>query len=234
MAGPPAVLVVEDDAAIAQAVLYAFEKEGMRATWADTLAAATPELGACDVIVLDLGLPDGSGFSLLRAASRLTVVPRMVVLTSRDEDIDCVAALEAGADDYVTKPFSPRALIARVRATLRRGPPCAAPLSAPEPERRVTAGLLIDEERREASLGGHSLGLTKIEFDVLQVLARAPGRVFTRDQLVERVWGGAYALTPRTVDSHVKALRRKLETAGAPSGMIETVRSVGFKLLEAS
>jgi DNA-binding response OmpR family regulator len=232
MAGPVAVLVVEDDAAIAKAVLYAFERDGMLASWADTLASARPQLGACDVVVLDLGLPDGSGFSLLNLASRLNVVPRLLVLTSRDEDVDCVAALEAGADDYVTKPFSPRALIARVRATLRRGR-CAAAETETECLSHTKPGLRVDEARREVCLGGQRLALTKTEFDVLQVLAHAPGRVFTRDQLVERVWGGAYALTPRTVDSHVKALRRKLELAGAP-GIIETVRAVGFRLLEPS
>ena len=227
------VLVVEDDVGVAEAVLYAFRTEGMMTTWASTLAAGRNELLRCGVVVLDLGLPDGSGFSLLREATRLPVVPRLVVLTSRDEEVDCVAALEAGADDYVTKPFSPRALIARVRATLRRGPPVITEKGSPA-ARAVHGVLAVDEDRREVTCGGLPVAVTKLEFDLLSVLVKAPGRVHTRDRLVARVWGGAYALTPRTVDSHVKALRKKLEEAGAPEGMIETVRGVGFKLRDAA
>jgi DNA-binding response OmpR family regulator len=158
------------------------------------------------------------------------------VLTSRDEDVDCIAALEAGADDYVTKPFSPRALIARLRAMLRRGPRVDTGASAAKSASgKLSVGALtIDVDRRDASVGLRAMALTKIELDILAVLARAPGRVHTRDQLVERVWGGAYALAPRTVDSHVKALRRKLDAAGAPSGLLETVRSVGFRLQDVS
>jgi len=223
------VLLVEDDAAIAEAILYALRKEGMAAEHAPSLGAAGLQLAACDVVILDLGLPDGSGFSLLRDAQRLAVPPRVIVLTSRDEEVDCVAALEAGADDYVTKPFSPRVLVARVRAVVRRGP-----RSGAKGDHAVASmsGLVIDPLRRDATYGAATLTLTKIEFDLLAVLAGAPGRVLTREQLVERVWGGEYALTPRTVDSHFKALRRKLALAGAPEGIIETVRAVGFRLRE--
>jgi two-component system catabolic regulation response regulator CreB len=219
------VLVVEDDKAIADAVVYALQKEGMHVKTVSALAAARPLLHACDVVVLDLVLTDGSGFSLLREMQRLATPPRVLVLTSRDEEADCVAALEAGADDYVTKPFSPRALVARVRAILRRGSIAGAAAQPVEP-----IGLLVERATRRASWKGSELVLTKIEFDLLAVLADAPGRVQTRDQLVEKVWGSAYALTPRTVDSHFKALRRKLEHAGAPDGLIETVRAVGFRL----
>jgi two-component system catabolic regulation response regulator CreB len=224
----PRLLVVEDDAAIADAVLYALAKEGMTPIHAPTLAAARDDLGHCDVIVLDLGLPDGSGFTLLQASRRVSPPPRVVVLTSRDDEVDCVAALEAGADDYMTKPFSPRELVARVRAVLRRGG------DAPRDHADAAPGLAIDEERRRAAYAGRDVPLTKIEMDLLVVLARSPGRVWTRDQLVERVWGAAYALTPRTVDSHLKGLRRKLADAGAPDGLIETVRAVGFRLREAT
>jgi len=218
------VLVVEDDAAIAEAILYSLRKDGMIVEHAPTLAAAAPHLANAEVIVLDLGLPDGSGFSLLREAQRLAVPPRVVMLTSRDEEVDCVAALEAGADDYVTKPFSPRILVARVRAVTRRAP------AADATGETSTRGLVVDRVRRRATFAGGALTLTKIEFDLLGVLADAPGRVLTREQLVEKVWGGEYALTPRTVDSHFKALRRKLDEAGAPEGLIETVRAVGFRL----
>ena len=216
------VLVVEDDSAIADAVLYCLRRDGMQAEVADTLAAArcaTPG----DVVVLDLGLPDGSGFSLIPELLRRPSRPRVIVLTSRDEDVECVAALEAGADDFVTKPFSPRALAARVRAVARRGEP--SPTS-----HEGSAGLVVDALGRRATFSGAELGLTKIEFDLLAVLAEAPGRVRTREHLVARVWGEEYVLAERTVDSHFKGLRRKLADAGAPATLVETVRGVGFTL----
>ncbi len=233
----PNVLVVEDDGPIADAVVYALKKDGMDAEPAPTLAHARARLAARDLVVLDLGLPDGSGFSLLGELRLRTDAPRVIVLTSRDEDIDCVAALEAGADDFVTKPFSPRALVARARAVLRRAAPREASASsfrgAPDGGAATTSsGLVVDGERRRVTYAGREAPLTKLEFDLLATLAEAPGRVRTRAQLVARVWGDAYALTERTVDSHVKGLRRKLEEAGAPPTVIETVRGVGFRLVE--
>lgn len=228
----PHVLVVEDDAAISDAVVYAIARDGMTAEAAPTLADGRARFSSADLVVLDLTLPDGSGFSLLGEMRRAEAPPRVIVLTSRDEDVDCVASLEAGADDFVTKPFSPRALVARIRAVLRRG------------ERRDTRaeataigpaiGLSLDAERRTATYAGRDIPLTKIELDLLLALAESPGRVRTRGQLVERIWGRDYALTERTVDSHLKGLRRKLEEAGAPPTLVETVRGVGFKLREDS
>ena len=227
------ILVVEDDQPIADAVLYALRRDGMAAEARGSLADARARLAdpGVDLIILDLTLPDGSGFSLLDELRRADQSPRVIVLTSRDEDIDCVASLEAGADDYVTKPFSPRALVARVRAVLRRGASVAPP-PAPATPPGPPPALEVDPERRRATWAGHEIPLTKIEFDLLAVLAEAPGRVRSRGQLVERVWGTSYALTERTVDSHFKGLRRKLEEAGAPATLIETVRGVGFKLRE--
>jgi two-component system catabolic regulation response regulator CreB len=241
------VLVVEDDEAIAEALAYALGREGYKVERAGTLAAARASLerletleapAKVDLLVLDLTLPDGSGFTLLGELRSLCGprAPRVIVLTSRDEDVDCVAALEAGADDYVTKPFSPRALMARARAVLRRGERVTqgdartdgASLAEP------ATGLAVDGERRVASWSGRVLALTKLEFDLLAALARAPGRVHTRGQLLDRVWGESVALTERTVDSHLKGLRRKLEEAGAPATLVETVRGVGFKLREGS
>jgi DNA-binding response OmpR family regulator len=227
------VLVIEDDVAIADAVVYALRRDGMSADAVHTLAQARPLIETVDLTVLDLTLPDGSGFTLLDELRRLPVSPCIIVLTSRDEDVDCVAALEAGADDFVTKPFSPRALVARVRAVLRRVKNHEHPSMPPEAAPLVT-GLVVDDERRVASWNGQEIPLTKIEFDLLSALAESPGRVKTRGQLVERVWGPSYALTERTVDSHFKGLRRKLEETGAPSSVIETVRGVGFKLREAT
>lgn len=224
------VLVVEDDSAIADAVLYCLRRDGMQAEVAETLAAARRATAGADVVILDLGLPDGSGFSLIPELRRNESGPRVIVLTSRDEDVECVAALEAGADDFVTKPFSPRALAARVRAVARRGGG-SEPRSTPANEAPVS-NLVVDAERRRATFSGTDLLLTKIEFDLLAVLAEAPGRVRTRAQLVRQVWGDAYALAERTVDSHFKGLRRKLTEAGAPATFIETVRGVGFTIRE--
>jgi two-component system catabolic regulation response regulator CreB len=232
----PFILVVEDDQPIADAVLYAVRRDGMSAEAQGSLAGARERLAQPGV---DLTLPDGSGFSLLDELRRADKAPRVIVLTSRDEDIDCVASLEAGADDYVIKPFSPRALVARVRAVLRRSASMAPPAPAspspasPAPAPPGSRGTLeVEPERRRALWAGREVALTKIEFDLLAVLAEAPGRVRSRGQLVERVWGTSYALTERTVDSHFKGLRRKLEEAGAPANLIETVRGVGFKLRE--
>jgi len=235
------VLVVEDDGPIADAVLYCLRREGMQAEVAPTLAAARLATANADVVVLDLGLPDGSGFSLLPEIRKIEHGPRVIVLTSRDEDVECVAALEAGADDFVTKPFSPRALVARVRAVARRGErrdDGSVSRSTPSGiTKGVTAssadparGLVVDAERRRATFAGTDLALTKIELDLLLVLAEVPGRVRTREHLVARVWGDEYALAERTVDSHFKGLRRKLTEAGAPATLVETVRGVGFTL----
>ena len=234
----PHILVVEDDRPIADAVLYALQRDGVGAECRGSLGEARRRLlePGVDLVILDLTLPDGSGFSLLDELRRQVAPPRVIVLTSRDEDVDCVAALEAGADDFVTKPFSPRALVARVRAVLRRGgasgtssSPAITTTTEPPPP---PAALEVDGERRRVRWAGAEVNLTRIEFDLLSALAEAPGRVRTRTQLVERIWGPSYALTERTVDSHFKGLRRKLEEAGAPDDLIETVRGVGFRLRE--
>jgi DNA-binding response OmpR family regulator len=223
-------LVVEDDPGIADAVVYALQRDGMTAVAAPSLAAARAGKAGVDLAVLDLGLPDGSGFTLLSEWRAQGRGPAVIVLTSRDDEVDCVAALEAGADDFVAKPFSPRALVARVRAVLRRGTPKAPSSSSPPAVGAAT--LVVDADRRTVAYAGRAVELTKLEFDLLAALAGSPGRVHTRDQLVERVWGGDYALTARTVDSHVKALRRKLGEVGAAPGFITAVRGVGFKLCE--
>jgi len=229
--GRPKVLVVEDDAGIAEAVVHALERDGISAEAAGTIAAARETPVQADLVVLDLGLPDGSGYSLLAEWRARAGGPSVIVLTSRSDEVDCVASLEAGADDFVPKPFSPRALVARVRAVLRRRE--STPMPTPPPAGHDPA-LVVDRERRTASYGNRELGLTKIELDLLAALALAPGRVHTRGQLVQQVWGDGYALTERTVDSHIKGLRRKLEDAGAAPSMIVAVRGVGFKIREVS
>jgi DNA-binding response OmpR family regulator len=219
------VLVVEDEPAIAESLAYSLRREGYGVTTAANLAQAEQSVGEVDLIVLDLMLPDGSGFDLLATLRKLEHPPAVIILSSRDHEADRVAGLETGADDYVTKPFSPREVVARVRAVLRRAarpnPPSKQGLSLP---------LSTDPETRRAAVNGEALELTRVEFDLLHAMLEAPGRVFTRAQLIERIWGDNFAITDRTVDSHVKALRRKVTDAGGDAALIETVRGVGYRV----
>jgi len=221
------VLVVEDEPAIAESVAYALKRDGFATTIATCCAEAEACAAECDLIVLDLMLPDGSGFDLIGKLRRESVLTPIIVLSSRDDEADRVAALETGADDYVTKPFSPREVVARVRAVLRRvapvqkdGPPAPVPL--------ITA----DEQTRRAAVAGQSLELTRVEFDLLVRLLENPGRVYTRAQLIDSVWGDGFAISDRTVDSHVKSLRKKVGEAGGDPGLIETVRGVGYRVTD--
>jgi DNA-binding response OmpR family regulator len=222
-ASPPRVLIVEDEPAIAESLDYALRREGFETQTAATFAKAQAVRDWPTLIVLDLMLPDGNGgdlLRLLRAESRLTPV---IVLSSRESESDRISALEGGADDYVTKPFSPREVVARVRAVLRR----MTPAGQPEPEPTVQ----LDRTGRRASVAGGTLELTRVEFDLLALLSEAPGRVYTRSEFIDRVWGHGFAITDRTIDSHIKSLRRKLTDAGAPAGVIVTVRGVGYRMV---
>jgi len=222
------ILIVEDEPAIAESLSYALRRDGFTVTWAPTLADARLEIDAADLLILDLMLPDGSGFELVGAARRAKGAPAIIVLSSRDGEADRVAALETGADDYVTKPFSPREVVARVRAVLRRAGGSAEralPRADPAPP-----PITVDEATRRAHFGGNLVELTRVEFDLLACLVSAPGRVFTRAGLIDRVWGDGFAITDRTIDSHVKALRRKVEAAGGDANVIETVRGVGYRV----
>jgi DNA-binding response OmpR family regulator len=220
------ILVVEDEPAIAESIAYSLRRDGYAAQIVGTVAAAERELGSADLIILDLMLPDGSGFELLGAARRTAGAPPVIVLSSRDSEADRVAALETGADDYVTKPFSPREIVARVRAVLRRAAKAAATSGGPAP----AVPLSVDEATRRAAVHSRPLDLTRVEFDLLACLLAAPGRVFTRAQLIDKVWGDGFAITDRTIDSHVKGLRRKVAEAGGAAGLIETVRGVGYRV----
>jgi two-component system catabolic regulation response regulator CreB len=222
------VLVVEDEPAIAESVCYALRRDGFTVNHAPTFAEADERSADADLILLDLMLPDGSGFDLitkLRQSGRLTPI---IVLSSREDEADRVAALETGADDYVTKPFSPREVVARARAVLRRtgGRPAQVPATVAE------LPLGVDGATRRAHVNGAPLELTRVEFDLLATLLEAPGRVYTRAQLIDRVWGDGFAISDRTVDSHVKSLRRKVGDAGADPGLIETVRGVGYRVTD--
>ncbi len=223
----PRVLVVEDEPAIAESLGYALRRDGYEVEHAPTLAAALEATGRADLILLDLMLPDGSGFEVIGRARRAKAAPAIIVLSSRDDEADRVAALETGADDYVQKPFSPREVVARVRAVLRRVGAREAKRSSPPP---ADLPLAVDEPSRRATVHGKPVDLTRVEFDLLACLLSAPGRVFTRAQLIDRVWGDGFAITDRTIDSHVKALRRKVADAGGGPDLIETVRGVGYRV----
>lgn len=216
------VLVVEDEPAIAESIAYALGKAELLARQAGTLEQARAELEApTDLLLLDLMLPDGSGFDLIaEVTASVGNRPAIIVLSSRDAEADRVRALEMGADDYVVKPFSPREVVARVKAVLRR---------APGAERSEPV-LRISQATRRASWGTQELELTRVEFDLLALLLSKPGHVFTRTSIIDLVWGPGFALSDRTIDSHIKALRREIARAGGPSAIIETVRGVGYRL----
>ena len=217
------ILVVEDEPAIAESVAYALRRDHFTVTIANTARDAGREVAGMDLVVLDLMLPDSSGFDLLAEFRERGLKTPIIVLSSRADESDRVAALEAGADDYVTKPFSPREVVARVRAVLRR-----VEMPAPPPSRDLA--VRVDLGQRRAFVVDREVELTRVEFDLLSCLLQRPGRVFTRAQLIDRVWGDGYAISDRTVDSHVKSLRRKVGEGGAGQAVIETVRGVGFRI----
>jgi two-component system phosphate regulon response regulator PhoB len=222
------ILVVEDEADLAELVAFNLRQSGYTAVTTDAGASAIAEVHRKrpDLIVLDLMLPDISGVEVcrrLRADDRTNDIP-VVMLTARGEEVDRVLGFEVGADDYVIKPFSPRELVLRIGAVLRRTQP-------PKPE---TAGaairvgvMVIDEPRHEVRVEDAPVPLTTLEFKLLLDLASRKGRVQSRDALLERVWGYTPGIETRTVDTHVKRLREKL---GASSHYIETVRGVGYRM----
>lgn len=221
---PQTVLVVEDEEGIASFVAMYLRKGGfavtVAATGAEALAKAASEHPA--LIVLDLALPDVDGIDVCRRIRQRSDVP-ILMLTARDDDVDKIIGLEVGADDYLTKPFNPRELVARVKSVLRR--------AAPSRRRLETAviahgDLAVDAGRREARVAGEEVQLAPKEFDLLWELLDHRGLVLTRDQLLERVWGYTFAGDTRTVDVHVRQLRRKLGEA-CP---IVTVWGVGYKV----
>jgi two-component system catabolic regulation response regulator CreB len=221
------ILIVEDEPAILESLAYVLARDGFLVVPAKNAAEAVALMASAELVVLDLMLPDGSGFDLIRTFRAVARPMPIIVLSSRDAEADRVAALESGADDYVTKPFSPREIVARVRAVLRRS---AQPVAAPTAPELPAAPLVADARTRRALAAGRALDLTRVEFDLLAALLGSPGRVFTRAELIDRVWGDGFRITDRTIDSHVKALRKKIAEAGAEPSWIETVRGVGYRL----
>ncbi len=230
------VLVVEDDQTLLSVLKYNLNKEGYDVVTATDGARAleVARTEKPELIVLDIMLPKLSGFEVCRILRREMTVP-ILMLTAKTEEIDKVVGLELGADDYVTKPFSMRELLARVRAMLRRSEmmkqEMVSALETGPPVIKV-ADLEVDLDRHQVSLGGSILDLSPKEFDLLAFLVRNRGRVFSRDYLLEKVWGYDYAGDTRTVDVHIRWLRQKIEVDPAHPNRLLTVRGVGYKFEE--
>jgi DNA-binding response OmpR family regulator len=221
------ILIVEDDQALSRLVHDYLDRNGFRAITAAGVQSGRHRLAhdQPDLVVLDLGLPDGNGLDLLRDLRRSSSLP-VIVLTARGEEIDRIVGLELGADDYMVKPFSPGELVARVRAVLRRAN------ASNQPADRLTIGDLdIDVPRMRVIRAGEPIELTATEFTLLAAMARQPGRVFTRQQLLQAVHGTLAEAYERAIDAHIKNIRRKLEPR---EGYIQTVHGVGYRVTDAA
>ncbi|HJM99399.1 MAG TPA: response regulator transcription factor [Acidimicrobiales bacterium] len=220
------ILVVEDDERIRTAVRLALEKEG----WEVFEAASGEEAleifqnQICDIVLIDIMLPGIDGFEVCRAVRRISDLP-IVMVTARDDTHDVVAGLEAGADDYLTKPFAPKELSARIRALLRR-----VRIPTPDLSTLEFGDLKILPDQGQIIVSGKTIHLTRTEFQLLAELASIPGRVFSREELLERVWGKDYFGDGRLVDVHVRRLRKKIEPEDAKPRYVITVRGFGYKL----
>ncbi|MBE7424865.1 MAG: two-component system response regulator CreB [Ideonella sp.] len=223
----PLILIIEDEPGIADTLQYALRTEGFEPAWcasaeaALTLVAQRPPA----LVILDVGLPDLSGFELFKRLRERVDVP-VVFLTARSDEIDRVVGLELGADDYVTKPFSPRELVARVRSVLRRAARPAPPVPT------AARAFEIDDGRRQIRFYGRPLELSRYEFGLLRALASRPGHVYTRDMLLALVWDDDSDSLDRTVDAHVKTIRAKLKAVAPTLEPIRTHRGVGYALAE--
>ena len=222
------ILVVEDEPAIADTIVYALASDGFEPQWCATGGAAleAARAGNFALAVLDVGLPDINGLELFKQLQQVSGLPA-IFLTARSGEIDRVVGLELGADDYIAKPFSPRELVARVRTVLRRVQRSVSAAAA-----AGAASFDIDDERKTIRLHGRALNLSRTEYRLLKVLIERPGRVFSRDELMERAWDDPASAFDRTVDAHVKALRAKLREAAPEDDPIVTHRGLGYSLRE--
>ncbi|WP_319460382.1 response regulator transcription factor [Micromonospora sp. RTP1Z1] len=221
------VLVVEDEESFSDALSYMLRKEGFEVSVAATGPSALTEFDrtGADIVLLDLMLPEMSGTEVCRQLRQRSHVP-IIMVTARDSEIDKVVGLEIGADDYVTKPYSPRELVARIRAVLRRQIAEVAESGAPT----LAAGpVRMDIERHVVTVDGAAVQLPLKEFELLELLLRNAGRVLTRGQLIDRVWGADYVGDTKTLDVHVKRLRSKVEPEPSTPRYIVTVRGLGYK-----
>lgn len=222
------ILVVEDEPGIADNIVFALNKEGFEALWCSTGGEALTALREDNIhlVVLDIGLPDINGFDLCRDIRRTSAVP-VIFLTARSDEIDRVVGLEIGGDDYMVKPFSPRELAARVKAVLRRSPGNGNG-AAPSP----ASPFCVDRKRMQISYFGKPLELSRYEFRLLDLLISRPGWVFSRDRLMEQAWEEPGASMDRTVDTHIKTLRQKLDSVKPGIDPIKTHRGMGYSLKE--
>jgi DNA-binding response OmpR family regulator len=229
MPDPATILLVDDEDSVQKLLTYPLEREGFRVVPARDGEEALRRFAEeeIDLVVLDLMLPKLDGLEVCKRLRAESSVP-IIMLTARDDELDKVLGLELGADDYITKPFSIREFRSRVRALLRRA---AAPRPGEQPDDEVieTGELRIDVPRRTVSVRGEEAQLTFVEFELLRMLASAPGRVFSRRQLLERLRGGADYREPRTIDVHVRHLREKIESDPHAPELILTVRGVGYR-----
>lgn len=219
--------MVEDEESFSDALSYMLRKEGFEVSVAATGTDALTEFDrtGADIVLLDLMLPEMSGTEVCRQLRQRSAVP-IIMVTARDSEIDKVVGLEIGADDYVTKPYSPRELVARIRAVLRRQSPEVADAGAPT----LAAGpVRMDIERHVVTVEGGAVQLPLKEFELLELLLRNAGRVLTRGQLIDRVWGADYVGDTKTLDVHVKRLRSKIEPEPSAPRFIVTVRGLGYK-----
>jgi two-component system response regulator RegX3 len=220
------VLVVEDEESYSDAITYLLAKEGFDVAVASTGPAALEEFdrSGADIVLLDLMLPGLPGTEVCRRIRAVSSVP-VIMVSAKDDEVDKVVGLELGADDYVTKPYSPRELVARIRAVLRRGhEPDLAPAT-------LEAGpVRMDVERHVVTVDGQQQRLPLKEFELLEMFLRNPGRVLTRGQLIDRVWGSDYVGDTKTLDVHVKRLRAKIEPDPSVPKYLVTVRGLGYKL----
>ena len=216
------IWLVEEEASITDTLIYSLQTDGFEVEWfpLGQPLLARLERSRPDFLILDVGLPDISGFELCKQVRALTDIPLMF-LTARSEEIDRLIGLEIGADDYVAKPFSPREVCARVRVILRRSQPII-----PQPSQL----LALDEERARICFHGQPLTLTRYEYLLLKTLMQAPGRVYSRQQLMDLVWSGAEESLDRTVDTHIKTLRAKLRERDSEANLILTHRGLGYSL----
>ncbi|BCJ27735.1 response regulator transcription factor [Actinocatenispora sera] len=220
------VLVVEDEESFSDALSYMLRKEGFEVSVAatGTEALTSFERTGADIVLLDLMLPEMSGSEVCRQIRQRSNVP-IIMVTARDAEIDKVVGLEIGADDYVTKPYSPRELVARIRAVLRRR---SEPAEAESPT--LAAGpVRMDVDRHVVTVGGDGVSLPLKEFELLEMFLRNAGRVLTRGQLIDRIWGADYVGDTKTLDVHVKRLRGKIEPEPSSPRHIVTVRGLGYK-----
>ena len=222
------ILIVEDEASFFEALEFLLSKEGYEVEVAQNGREALDKFAAsgADLILLDLMIPEVSGIDVCRSIRMTSQVP-IIMLTAKDSEVDKVVGLEIGADDYVTKPYSARELVARIRAVLRRN---SGELDESDSGVMTVATVRMDIERHQVSVNGIPISLPLKEFELLEFLMRNAGRVLTRGQLIDRVWGSDYVGDTKTLDVHIKRLRAKIETDPANPTLIQTVRGLGYKM----